>query len=94
MRGMQGTFLQCKKHLPSDDEMRRLVIDAVVLVHNFWTNYVGHSQIKTVFKAEYERIANLEGYDKIAQYYFCPGDYDSGVDESRGDSNDDDSDIE
>jgi hypothetical protein len=35
MRGIQGTFPRCKKCLPSDDEMRRLVIDAIVLVHNF-----------------------------------------------------------
>ncbi len=74
--------------------MRRLVIDAIVLVHNFQTNYVGYSQIKTVFKPEYEPIANLEGYDRIAQYYFRPGDYDSEVDGSGGDSDDDDSDVE
>ncbi len=35
MRGLQGTFPQCKKRLPGDDEMRRLVLDAIVLVHNF-----------------------------------------------------------
>jgi hypothetical protein len=34
-RGMQGTFPKCKKRLPSDDEMHHLVIDAIVLVHNF-----------------------------------------------------------
>ncbi len=94
MRGMQGTFPRCKKRLPSDDKMRRLVIDAIVLVHNFWTNYVGYSQIKTVFDPEYERVANLEGYNKVAQYYFRPGDYDSEVDGSGGESKDDDSDVE
>jgi hypothetical protein len=35
MRGMQGTFPRCKKRLLSDDEMRCLVVDAIVLVHNF-----------------------------------------------------------
>ena len=63
-------------------------------MHNFWTDYVGYSQIKTVFEPEYEHIANLEGYDRVAQYYFRPGDYDSEVDGSGGDSNDDDSDEE
>jgi hypothetical protein len=29
--------------------MRHLVLDAIVLVHNFLTEYVGCSQIKTVF---------------------------------------------
>jgi hypothetical protein len=35
MRRMQGTFPRCKKCLPGDDEMRCLVLDAIVLVHNF-----------------------------------------------------------
>jgi hypothetical protein len=77
MRGMQGTFpRRCKKRLPGDDEMRRLVLDAIVLVHNFRSDYVGYSQIRTVFDPEFERVANLNGYDRIAHYYFCPGDYD------------------
>jgi hypothetical protein len=67
MHGMQGTFPQCKKHLPSDNEMRCLVIDAMLLVHNFQTNYIGYSQIKTVFEPEYECVANLKGYDRTAQ---------------------------
>jgi hypothetical protein len=71
-----------------------LVIDAKVLLHNFQTYYVGYSQIKTVFDPEYERVANLEGYDRIAHYYFHPGDYDSEVDGSGGESNDDNSDME
>ncbi len=80
MRGLQGTFPQCKKQLPSDSLKCRLVIESIVLLHNFWTEYVGYNQIKTVFDPEYARINNLEGYDWIAQYYFCPGDYDSNVD--------------
>ena len=35
MRGLQGTFPRCKKRLPSDPALRRLVIEAIVLVHNF-----------------------------------------------------------
>jgi hypothetical protein len=93
MRGMQGYFLRCKKRLPSDGKIQ-LVINAIVLVHNFRTIYVGYSQIKTVFDPEYERVANLEGYERIAHYYFCPGDYDSEVDGSGGESDDDNSDIE
>jgi hypothetical protein len=74
--------------------MHILVLEAIVIVHNCRTNYVGYSQFKTVFKSEYVCVENLEGYDRIAQYYFCPGDYDSEVDGSRGDSNDDNSDVE
>jgi hypothetical protein len=48
MQGMQGTFPRCKKRLPGDDEMRRLVLDAIVLVHNFRTNYVGYSQKNSI----------------------------------------------
>ena len=48
---------------------------------------VGFSQIKTVFDPEYERIITLEGYDRISQYYFRPGDYNSKVD---GDGTDND----
>ncbi len=69
--------------------MRHLVMDAIILVHNFWTNYVGYNQIKSVFEPEYVRIENLEGYDRIAQHYFHPGDYDSEVD---GEGRDNDSD--
>jgi hypothetical protein len=87
MRGMQGTFPRCKKRLPSDRALHCLVIEAIVLVHNFRTDYVGYNQIKTVFDPEYVRIENLQGYDQIAQYYFCPGDYNSKVD---GDGTDND----
>ena len=80
MRGLQGTFPCCKKRLPSDPALCRLVIEAIVLVHNFRTDHVGYSQIQTVFDAEYVRIENLQGYDRIAQYYFRPGEYDSEVD--------------
>jgi hypothetical protein len=87
MRGMQGTFPCMKKRLPSDHARRRLVIEAVVLIHNFRTDYVGYNQIQTVFDPEYVRVENLEGYDRISQYYFRPGDYDSKV---NGDGTDND----
>ncbi len=87
MHGMQGTFPHCKKRLPSDYALCRLVIKAIVLVHNFRTDYIGYSQIKTVFDPEYVRIKNLQGFDQIAQYYFHPRDYDSKVD---GDGTDND----
>jgi hypothetical protein len=87
MRGIQGTIPRIKKRLPSDHALQRLVIEAIVLVHNFRTDYVGYNQIRTVFDPEYVRIKNLQGYNQIAQYYFCPGDYDSEVD---GDGTDND----
>ena len=87
MRGIQGTIPRIKKRLPSDHALQRLVIEAIVLVHNFRTDYVGYNQIRTVFEPEYVRIKNLQGYDQIAQYYFRPGDYDSKV---NGDGTDND----
>ncbi len=88
MRGLQGTFPRCKKRLPSESDKRRLVLEAIVLVHNFRTDYVGFSQIKTVFDPEYVRIENLEGYDRIAQYYFRPGDYNTDDDDDDGSESD------
>jgi hypothetical protein len=87
MRGMQFTIPCCKKRLPSDHALRCLVIEAIVLVHNFRMDFVGYSQIKTVFDPEYVWIENLQGYDQIAQYYFPLGDYNSEVD---GDGTDND----
>ncbi len=59
------------------------MLEAIILIHNFCTDYVGYNQIRTVFDPEYARIQNLAGYDRIAQYYFCPGDYDSEEDEGN-----------
>ena len=84
MRGLQGTFPRCKKRLPSDSLKRRLVIEGIILVHNFRTHTVGQNQIKDVFDPEYVRIENLAGYDRIAQYYFRPGDY--ATDDEHNDS--------
>jgi hypothetical protein len=77
MRGMQGSFPRCKKRLPSDSRKRRIVLESIVLIHNFRTELVGSNQIKTVFDPEYERVINLEGYDRISKYYLRPEDFDS-----------------
>ena len=45
MHGLQGMFPRCKKRMPSDSALRRLVIEAIVLVHNYRMELVGYSQI-------------------------------------------------
>ena len=93
MRGLQGSFPRFKKRLPTDSYQRRQIIEAIILIHNFRTELVGYSQIKTVFDPEYERIQVLDGYDRISQYYLQPGDYITDDDESNnddGESSDDD----
>ena len=90
MCGLQGTFPCCKSCLPSNSLQRPLVLEAIILVHNFCTDYVGYSQIKTVFDSEYVRCQNLHGSDKIAQYYFRPGKYDSELDGAGDGSESDD----
>ncbi len=87
MHGLQGAFPCCKKHLPSDPALHRLVIEAIVLIHNYQTDYIGYSQIQTVFDPKYVWCENLHGYDQIAQYYFHPGEYNSEIDEDGNDSN-------
>ena len=70
MRGLQGTFPRFKKRLPGNPAKRKLVIQSIVLVHNFRTEIVGLNQIRTVFDPEYERYISLYGYDRIRRYYF------------------------
>ncbi len=48
-----------------------------ILVTNFRMELVGHSQISEVFGPEYERVLNINGYDRIRQYYLQPGDYET-----------------
>ncbi len=67
-----------------------LVLEAIILIHNFCTDYVGYSQIKTDFDSKYVWCENLHGYDRIAQYYFWMGDYDSEVDEAVDGANNSD----
>ncbi len=84
MRGLQDTFPRWKKCLPSHHHQRRLVLEAIVLIHNYRMELVGFNQINTVFDPEYVRVQNLYRYNRIAQYYFRPGDYDS---DDNGDGN-------
>ena len=84
MCALQSAFPQCKKYFPSDFRQRRLVLESIILIHNFRTDIVGCNQIKTVFDSEYKRYINLDGYDCISQYYLRPEDFNSD-----SDSNDD-----
>jgi hypothetical protein len=92
MPGLQGTFPWCKKRFPSDNAMRRLVIEAIVSVQIFQTDYVGYKYMKTILDLEYVCVENLQGYDLIAHYYFHPGDYDSEVEGSGSGSDESDED--
>ena len=77
-----GYFPHCKKCLPSGSLNRRLVLESKVLIHNFCTELVGLHQIKTVFDPGYERCVNIEGYDRISQYYLRTDDRNSENDSS------------
>ena len=47
-------------------------------------------QINTVFDSEYVHIQNQHGYNRISQYYFQPGEYDSNDDnEDNNDASND-----
>ena len=83
MRALQASFPRFKKRLPFDDKQRRLVIQSIVLTHNFRTCIIGRNQIKTVFDPEYERYINLEGYDRIGQYYLRPEDFNADNDDNN-----------
>ena len=84
MHGLQGSFLHCKNPLPSNFRVRRLVIESIVLIHNFCTDIVGSNQITTMFDPEYERFITFDGYDHISNYYLQPEDFESNTD---GDEN-------
>ena len=60
---------------------RRLVIESIVFINNFRTHIVGLNQISTVFNPEYEQVINLDGYNRIRQYYLQPGDYETDDDD-------------
>ncbi len=83
MRALQASFPRFKKRLPSDAKQRRLVIQSIILTHNFRTCIVGRNQINTVFDPEYERYINLEGYDRIGQYYLRPEDFNTDNDDNN-----------
>jgi hypothetical protein len=69
MRALQGTFSRLKSRLTSNKMKRGLLMQCVVLLHNFRTAHVGLNQIATVFNAHYEQYINLETYDRIARYF-------------------------
>ncbi len=92
MRGLQGSFPRLKRRLPSDNNKRRLVLETIVFVHNLRTDIVGKNQIKTVFDPEYEQNQALEGYDRIRQYYFQSGEYDTDNDDDESEGIIDDAD--
>ena len=75
MRGMQSSFPRCKNQLPTQSNKRRLVLESIVLIHNFHAELIGSNQIKTVFDPEYEQYINLDEYDYIGQYYLQPEDF-------------------
>ena len=64
------------------------MLENIILIHNFRTELVGLNQIKTVFDVEYERIQTLSGYDRISQYYFRPGDYNTDEEEEEEEEED------
>jgi hypothetical protein len=76
MRGLQGTFPRLKSRLPSDNKKRALVIESIILIHNFRTQLIGLNQIATVFNPEYEQYQNLRTYDRIRRYYFRDDQFD------------------
>ena len=49
----------------------------IILVHNFRTEVIGHTQISAVFAPEYERVINIHGYNRIPRYYLEPGNYET-----------------
>lgn len=69
MRALQGSFTGLRSRLTSESDKIFETIYAIVLLHNFRTQYVGLNQITTVFSAEYEQVINIDGYDRISRYY-------------------------
>ncbi len=82
MHGLQGSFPRIKKRLPTHCSQRRLVVESIILIHNFRTEIVGLNQIKTVFDPEYEQYINAQEYDRTRQYYLHPDDFELEIDEN------------
>jgi hypothetical protein len=70
MKGLQGTFPRFKKKLPGNPTKWKMVVQSIVLIHNFRTEIVGLYLIRTVFDPEYERYNSLHGFDRSRRYYF------------------------
>jgi hypothetical protein len=77
-----GSFPWCKKCLPTDSRKQKIVLESIILTHNYRTELVGSNQIKTVFDPEYQQIISIEGYDRIHKYYLQPEDFESDKDEN------------
>lgn len=70
MRALQGTFGRLTTRLTFDSAKRHDLILSIILLHNIRTELIGLNQIATVFNPEYEQYINLEGYDRIARYFY------------------------
>jgi hypothetical protein len=70
MRSLQGTYSRLTSLLTHDHESRQLLIEGIVLMHNFRTNIVGINQIQTVFGAAYVPLIRMAPhYDRIKRYF-------------------------
>ena len=69
MRALQGSFSRLQSSLTSNKRKRHEILSAIVLLHNFRTEYVGLNQIATVFNPFYKQCVYLDGYDRIARYF-------------------------
>ncbi len=69
MRGLQGTFCRLKSRLTSNHIKRKRILIAVTLPHNYRVERDGINQIKKVFDIEYRRYCNIDGYDRIRNYF-------------------------
>ena len=75
MRALQGTFTRLKSRLTSNNLMRALIIETILLLSNFRTTHVGLNQIATVFNPHYDQYVNVDGYDRIARYFANEDDF-------------------
>ena len=80
MRALQGTLARLTTRLTSDSKKRHDLIVSIVLLHNLRTDLMGVNQIATVFNPEYEQYINIDGYDRIARYFYND---DSAVEEEE-----------
>jgi hypothetical protein len=66
MCALQSSFPQCKKYFPSDFRQRRLVLESIILIHNFRTDIVGSNQTKTVLILSMRDTSILMGIIVVA----------------------------
>lgn len=70
MRALQGTFTRLKSRLTANSRTRGLIIETIILLSNFCTVHIDKNHIATVFNLHYEQYINLDGYDRIARYFY------------------------